>query len=221
MVRRPSWRLAAVVLGGLLVVTVIASLRGNDDADEPEAPPAEAFLEALARSRSATYRSIADFTRTSNSTGAVLNYRLIVAQRPPDRLRIDQSGATGLVDGQRLACTFRDDELSCDEADARVTLEEETADQLAAYRSYVRGDTPLYAVEVERATDAGDCFELSLQREMVAPPLGIVSRYCFDAATGAPTDQRVEAVEAVDVIDVVQLAGEVTDADLDPATALG
>jgi hypothetical protein len=51
--------------------------------------------------------------------------------------------------------------------------------------------------------------------------LTIISRYCFDEATGAPTDTHVEAVEAVDDIHTLQLEAEVTDADLDPATALG
>jgi hypothetical protein len=221
MARRPSWRLAAVVLTALLGLTVVAAIFGDEgrQGDPVDAP--QRFLDAWARSRAATYRSVADFTRTSNTTGAALTYQVTVAQRPPDRFRVDNTGARGLVDGQRLTCTFHDGRLRCQSAAARRTYDEEVADQLASLEGYVTGDQPLYRTDADLDTDAGDCFELSLEHRIVAPPLGIVSRYCFDPATGAPTDTRVEAVEAVDVIHNVQLEAEVTDADLDPDTALG
>jgi hypothetical protein len=218
MARRPSWRLAAIVLVGLLAVTVIAALREDDEPEPVDVP--QQFLDAMARSREVTFRSIAAFTRTSNSTGAELRYQLITAQRPPDRLRIDQNGATGLVDGRRLACTFRDQQLQCDSAQAERTYEQDAARQLETLRGYVTGDQPLYRTVADLGTDVGDCFELRLERRIVAPPLGIVSRYCFDPETGAPTDTRVEAVEAVDVVHTLHLEAEVTDADLDPDTAL-
>jgi hypothetical protein len=213
--------LAAVVLGGLLALTVVAALRDEpDDEPEPAADPVEQFLDAWARSRAATYRTVSDFTRTSKTTDAELRRRIVVAQRPPDRLRIDDSGAAGIVDGRRILCTFRDGELDCNDAEAEVTLEEQAADQLEALRGYVTGPDPLYDVTADLDTDAGDCFELGLAHRIVAPPLGITSRYCFDEETGAPTRTRVEAVEAIDEIEVVQLEAEVTDADLDPTTAL-
>jgi hypothetical protein len=225
MARRPSWRLAAIVLAGLLALTVVAALRdGSSDEDEPEGEPVdqvEAFLDAWARSRAATFRSIAQFTRTSNSTDSTLERRIVGAQRPPDRLRIDDSGAAGIVDGRRIVCTFRDEELHCNDARAQVSLEEQAEDQLASLRGYVTGDDPLYEVTADLGTDVGDCFELALAHRIVAPPLGITSRYCFDPETGAPTDTHVEAVEAVDDVHTLQLEAEVTDADLDPATALG
>ena len=225
MARRPSWRLAAFVLAGLIGLTVVAALQDDrdGDAEQGEAPvdAVQAFLDASARSRSATYRTVSDFTRTSNSVDAVLHRRIVVAQRPPDRLRIDTTGAAGLVDGRRLLCTAQDEELECEDAPAEVTLEEQASEQLAALESYVTGDAPLYDVSAELDTPAGDCFELGLAHRIVAPPLGIRSRYCFDEATGAPTQTRVEAVEAVDEFQVVEIQAEVTDADLDPTTALG
>ena len=226
MARRPSWRLAAVVLAGLLGLTVVAALQDDPDEDADEDPevaadPVEQFLDAWERSRGATYRTVSDFTRTSKTTDAELQRRIVVAQRPPDRLRIDDSGAAGIVDGRRILCTFRDDELNCNDAPADETLEEQSAEQLDSLRGYVTGEDPLYDVTAELDTEAGDCFELGLAHRMVAPPLGIVSRYCFDDETGAPTDTRVEAVEAIDEIRTVLLEAEVTDADLDPTTALG
>jgi hypothetical protein len=75
-------------------------------------------------------------------------------------------------------------------------------------------------VTADLDTDVGDCFELGLAHRMVSPPLGIRSRYCFDEEIGAPTETRIEQVEAVDQFTNVLLEAEVTDADLDPATAL-
>jgi hypothetical protein len=222
MARRPSWRLAAVVLVGLLGVTVVASLRDDDEPprEEAEGPAVDDFLEAWSRSRAATFRTVADFTRTSNSTGAQLRGQVIVAQRPPDRLRIDRTGATGLVDGRRLTCGYRRGELDCDSVRAAVTYDEEVADQLGSLEGYVRGSVPLYEVVAQPDAAEGDCFELRLAQRIVAPPLGVVSRYCFDPETGAPTLTHLEAVEAVDDVRTTQLSDEVDDAHLDPATAM-
>ena len=178
---------------------------------------------AWGRGRAATYRSTSTFTRVSNTTGAELTDRVIVAQRPPDRLTIDRDGATGLVDGRRLACVYRQRRLACEDATAGRTLEDETAQQLETLESYITGDDPLYAVSVlERQPIVGDCFELRLTLEdLLAPPLGTLSRYCFDPETGAPSLTQVERVEADDETRVVELSPEVTDADLDPETALG
>jgi hypothetical protein len=214
--------LAAVVLAGLLGLTVVAALQDDaDDDPEPAADPVEQFLDAWARSRAATYRTVSDFTRTSKTTDAQLQRRIIIAQRPPDRLRTDNSGAAGIVDGRRVLCTFRNDEPSCNDAPAEVTLEEQVADQLATLEGYVTGDVPLYDVTAELDTEAGDCFELGLAHRIVAPPLGIISRYCFDEDTGAPTETRIEAVEAIDEYHTIQIEAEVTDEDLDATTALG
>jgi hypothetical protein len=224
MARRPSWRLAAVVLVALVGLSALAAVV-RDDPDEPgEDPPtgSEAFLDAWARSRAVTFRSVSTFTRVSNSTGAELIDRVVVAQRPPDRLTIDRDGALGLVDGRRVACVFRRQRLACEDAPAGRTLEEETARQLETLAEYTTGDDPLYAVTaLDPDPDLGDCFELRLNLpDLVAPPLGTVSRYCFDPEIGAPTLTVVERVEADDETRIVRLAGEVTDADLDPDTAL-
>ena len=225
MARRPSWRLAAVVLVALVGLSALAALVDDDPEPAAEDPPTgdEAFLEAWARGRAATFRSTSTFTRVSNTTGAELTDRVIVAQRPPDRLTIDRDGASGLVDGRRLACVYRRRRLVCEDAAAGRTLEDETAQQLETLEGYTTGDDPLYAVTaLDPQPLLGDCFELRLTApDLVAPPLGTLSRYCFDPETGAPTLTQVERVEADDETRVVQLSEEVTDADLDPDTALG
>jgi hypothetical protein len=221
MARRPSWRLAAVVLVALIGISAVAALAGHDDPPDKVRPAAERFLEAWARSRTATFRSVSDFTRTSHSTGAVLTDRFIVAQRPPDRLSIDGDGATGLVDGRRLACTYRRQQLACQDAPAGRTYEEDVARQIETLRGYVTGDDPLYEVAAEDRDDQrGDCFVLTLADDLFAPPLGTRARYCFDPEIGGPTLAETERLEADDVTRTVSLEAEVTDAALDPATAL-
>jgi hypothetical protein len=221
MARRPSWRLAAVVLLALVGLSAVAALDGDDPAPTSEAAPAERFLDAWARSRAATFRSVSDFTRTSHSTDAELSDRLVVAQRPPDRLAIDGDGGTGLVRGRRLACTYRDRRLVCDEAPAGRTYEDDVTRQLETLEGYVTGDDPLYTVVAEDLDGpVGECFVLTLARDLFAPPLGTRARYCFDPDIGAPTLTEIERVEADDVTATVSLEPEVTDADLDPDTAL-
>lgn len=205
-----------MVLVALVGASAAAAIVSSDDAPAPAPDPAVRFLEAWERSRTATYRTVADFTRTSNSTDAELTDRLVVAQRPPDRLSIDGDGATGLVDGRRLACTYRDEALACRDAEARRTYDQDVARQLATLESYVLGDDVTYTTTAD-----GDCFELVLAREIIAPPLGTRARYCYDPATGAPTLTRIERVEADDETRTVSISAEVTDADLDPRTALG
>ena len=211
-----------MVLVALIAISAGAALLGGDDDEGQQAEDIpQLFLDAWQRSREATYRSVADFTRHSNTTDAELRHQQITAQRPPDRLFIDDDGATGLIDGQRVACTFRRQRLRCDWAEAQRTLEDETEQQLETLAGYVEGDDPLYVIEADLETEVGACFELTLTRTIVAPPLGNLTRYCFDDATGAPTETHVERDEADDDIVTTQLSGEVTDADLDPATALG
>jgi hypothetical protein len=221
MSRRPTWRLAAVVLVALIAVSAVATLlRDDEEGAEAEDIP-QLFLDAWRRSREATYRIVADFSRQSNTTGAELAHRQITAQRPPDRLFIDRDGANGLIGGERVACTFRNERLRCNRAEARRTLAEETEQQLETLAGYVEGDDPLYVIEADLETEAGACFELTLTKVIVAPPLGNVARYCFDGATGAPTVTHIERDQADDDIVTTQISDVVTDEDLDPATALG
>lgn len=218
MAPRPSWRLAAAVLVVLVGVSAWATLVDDDPpGDDTAEDPAAAFLAAHQRSSAATFRSVSTFRRISAATGTELTDRLVVAQRPPDRLALGRSGGRGLVDGQRILCTVRDDDLRCEEADAERTYEQDAARRQERLTEYVTGPTPLYEVAVGEGE--GVCFTLTLATAIPAPPLGEVARYCFDPATGAPTSTRIERPEATDEYTLVDLEAEVTDADLDPEDA--
>lgn len=212
---RPSWRAVAIAAAALGSAGVAAALAADGTAPEPvdHRPPAEQFLDAWATSRAATFRLEADFVRTSNSTGAELRDHFVVAQRPPDRLTVDGDGATGLVDGRRIACSYAaDGDLRCQEAEAQRTYQDDVDRQVETLSGYVLGDDPLYTV----ATGDQGCFVVELARELPAPPLGDRATYCFDADRGAPSFTRIERAEAVDETTTVAVQDEVTDADLDP-----
>jgi hypothetical protein len=214
---RASVRAAAVLVAVFATAGVVAALAARDDspgeAGDDRSPAPERFLGAWERSREATYRLEADFRRESNSTGAVLTDHFVVAQRPPDRMSIDRDGATGLVDGRRIACTVAAaGDLRCRDAQARRTYDDDVTRQLETLRSYVTGDDVLYDV-----TDGDEgCFVLALARTLPAPPLGERATFCFDPDLGAPTLTRIERVEADDETVTVAVTGEVTDADFDP-----
>ncbi len=219
MGRRASWRAGVVVAAALASAGVAASLATRDGDPEPadEPPPYEQFLDAWARSRAATFRLEADFVRTSNSTDAQLTDHFVVAQRPPDRLSVDGDGATGLVDGTRIACTYVGADLRCQEAQAHRTYDDDVANQLDTLRTYVDGDDPYYDVALGNA----GCFVLSLGREIPAPPLGQRATYCFDAERGAPSYTHIERVEADDETTTVAVSDEVSDDDLDVQVVAG
>ena len=216
-----SWRVLAVVLVALLVAGLAAALVGDDAGPEPvddggDADASEEFLAAWERSRQATFRTVSDFVRTSNSTDAELTDRIVVVQRPPDRLSIDRDGVTGLVDGLRIACTFRtQEELNCQDAQAERTYDEDVARQLERLRAYVTGEVLVY-----ETTREGECFVLELAEPIPAPPLGFRARFCFDADTDAPTLTTIERVEANDETRTLTITTEVDAADLDPERAI-
>ena len=85
MAQRPRWTLAAGVLVALVALSALAAVVDDGDGDGEAPEPAagstapDRFLDAWARSREATFRSVSDFTRVSNSTGAELTDRVLRA----------------------------------------------------------------------------------------------------------------------------------------------
>jgi hypothetical protein len=80
-------------------------------------------------------------------------------------------------------------------------------------RALVDGPNPVYAVD--RADDG--CFALAQLRVEPRAPFGVEARFCFDGATGAPTDTRVHyAGGIIEVLAVTELTSTVRDEDLAP-----
>lgn len=217
-------RAAVLVVAGLAAVGLVAGLVVRDGDGDGERvvgqgpAAAEAFLDAWAASRAATYRLEADFDRTAPS-GVHRGEHLIIVQRPPDRLTVDADSVAGLVAGRRLTCSFDAVHPAvCHDARARRTYQDDVDGQLETLGDYVLGDAVLYEVQARDDDVLGHCYELSLARQLPAPPLGTLATFCFDADVGAPTLTRVERPEAVDVTRTVQLDEVVTDTDLDPTT---
>ena len=221
---RTRWRSTGVLITiglvvgvGLGVVAAWALRSTPEPTVDPvaDSPPetveaAEAFVEAWDRSRRETFLSVSELHRTTDA--GELRLTLVLAQRPPDRVRSSGQSLTGTVGGVRVDCDEVVDEgLQCRLLEeARADYDADVATEVALLRRYVEGTLPLY-----RVSRQGECFDLRLARVMYAPPYGQRARFCFDPATGAPSATRIERIEGTDVVTLVTVSAEVSDADLD------
>jgi hypothetical protein len=204
---------AALLLGAVLSTDSVA----RDGTGADPAGAAERFVEAWARSRAATYRTVGTFERRSDVTGAAITSEDVVAQRPPRRLHRQLGGVDGRDDDRILVCPAPppgDDPEPCRfGAPGGRTYEESAQREVDGVRSVVTGRDPLYAV-----TEPGEgCFALDLRRPDPRAPFGVSAPFCFDDAPGAPVRPEVRyegGIREVVVVDAV--LAEVTDADLEP-----
>jgi hypothetical protein len=198
---------------GLLATVAVARGAGpeHDDAVGPRPPgdAAGAFLEAWARSRTATYAAEGVFTRSFDGEPA-LSADVRIAQRPPDRLEVRPGSATGRSGGRRLACAVEDDgELSCRTGDPVGPYGDAVEREVDLLREQVVGPDRVYEV-----SDDGDCFTLVLVRRDASAQYGSRAQFCFDADTGALASSRVERGPAVDEVRMGEIRTEVRDEDL-------
>ena len=212
-----GWVLVALYAASLVAVTAATddgTLRPGDRSDDRDA--VEDFVAAWERSRQATFVRSGTYERRSEQTGATITSEDVLAQRPPQRLHRQLGGVNGRDDRQAIVCPAEPDGESAEctlGRPAGPTYDEDVASEVAALRTLVEGASPVYAVE--RVDDA--CFALAQLRAEPRAPFGRDARFCFDAATGAPTDSRVRyAGGIVEVVAVTELTGDVQDADLEP-----
>ena len=193
---------AAVVVGALLAL-VVARAGG------PEPPPAvDAFLAAWRRSLTGTY-AMHQVVERRLVSGRTFSSEVTLAQRPPDRIRVDSSGTEGRVGGRRFGCV---PDGGCRFGGDAPAYTKDVDDELRLLRAIVASETPLYATAY---SDAGDgCFLLTLRARVLAPPYGEDATFCFDAATGALRASVVHRAEATDTTTTVDLRADVRPADL-------
>ena len=212
-----GWLIVGLYAAALLAVTITTSDGDLQPGDrERDAAAAEAFIDAWERARDATFLRLGTFERRSEVTNAVISSEDVLAQRPPRRLHRQLGGVDGRDDRRTIVCpaTVDGESPRCDFGEAAgPTYDEDVATEVAALHTLVEPPSPVYAVEA-----AGDgCFELAQLRAEPRAPFGVESRFCFDDATGAPTNSRVlYAGGIVEVLAVTTLTGEVSDADLEP-----
>jgi hypothetical protein len=213
-----GWTLVALFAVALVAVTVTTPdhdvARGAAEADDVVV---EDFVDAWERSLRATFVRSGTFERRSEVTGAVISSEDVLAQRPPRRLHRQLGGVSGRDDRRMIVCPAGpegEEAPPCTIGEpAGNTYEEDVVTTVENLRGYVEGTTPVYGVE--RAGDG--CFALTQLRVEPRAPFGVEARFCFDAATGAPTDTRVAyAGGVVEVVAVTGLTDTVRDQDLDP-----
>lgn len=172
-------------------------------------PSEQSFLDAYRRSLEASYAMEGEFTRTM-SDGRTLQSGLLVAQRPPDRIRRQLGGVSGEIDGFTLNCsTTPEGELSCAQGVPAPSYREDVEQRVATLASYFDPNSPpLYQVW----RNGPGCFRLDLLRAVPDPVYGDFTIMCFDDAIGAMTrfelhrgDGSIDLVEAVTVRPVSDL----------------
>ena len=198
---------ALLALAGAIVAAVVmgspATIRG------PRA--ARAFLAAWEDSRQGTYAVEYRFTRVL-ADGRRFEGVTTLAQRPPDRLFVGLGTVDGTVDGKRVDCTTAPSgELRCFSGAPAGDYDDEVAAEIERLRPYVEGDNPLYRA----SWDGEACFALVLALDLPTAPYGTSARFCFDAATGAPTVTEVRKPEGTDTSEADHVRTEVTDADFE------
>lgn len=214
MARRPILIVvlaAAVALLAAGVAVVAWSLVADDDEPREMAAGARAFLDAYEQSRLGTYVVVTEFRR-SRDGAALTGGRRHIAQRPPDRLEITETGLRARRGRRQIGClTGPDGEMDCRERESTRSYAEVVSGEVARLRDQVLGPGRIYNV-----TDLGDgCFRLRLVRPIPAPPYGELAQLCFDHATGALAESVVEREgDVVDRTVAVELRAEVTEDDL-------
>ena len=212
------------VVVGLYAAAIGVALATTSDGNVPPADrrgdgdAAAAFVDAWERSRQATFLRTGTFERRSDVTDAAITSEDLLVQRPPQRLHRQLGGVDGRDDRRVIVCAAQPGDDSqpakCVFGDpAGATYQEDADAEVAALRTLVQGASPVYSV----TQDGDGCFALEQLRSEPRAPFGIDATFCFDDATGAPTDSRVHySGGIVEVVAVTDLTGTVDDADLEP-----
>jgi hypothetical protein len=212
-----------LVVGCYAAALVVAAVTTDDAALHPgdrvdDGVVAEGFIDAWERSRTATFVRTGTFERRSDVTGSAISSEDVLVQRPPQRLHRQLGGVEGRDDRRLLVCPSAPTASTpkgCTLGEpSGPSYAEDVDNEVAALRTLLTGEAPLYAVGP--GSEAG-CYDLVQRRVEPRAPFGREARFCFDEATGAPMNSRV-AYEGgiVEVVVVTDLRAEVTDEDLEP-----
>lgn len=148
---------------------------------------------------------------------AGLTNAVAIVQRPPDRLERQGKAVTGVLGGRRVSCVVDPTgSVRCHDGGASPPYAASTTQQIADLTSEVGGPAPVYLV----TRDGTACFRLRLAYVIAAPPYGRSARFCFDAATGAPTLQESELNGVTDQRQFTAVRPSVDEVDLRLPAAL-
>ena len=215
-----GWLVVACYAALILVATVT-----TEDADLPpgaradDGTAAEAFIASWERAGNATFVRTGTFERRSEVTGSSISSEDVLAQRPPQRLHRQLGGVSGRDDQRLLLCP------SAPDGDPRRTSAPSASRPARPTKRTWRARWPPWArcsrapprCTAWRRPPRAAASTSSSSASSRARRLGTEATFCFDPATGAPTNSRV-AYEGgiVEVVAVTGLRGEVSDEDLEP-----
>jgi hypothetical protein len=160
----------------------------------------DAFLVAWRRYREATYTAQLVFLRVA-SDGRELRSTSTYTQQPPRRVLRSADAVELDAGAASVTCSTVNGSLVCAPApqkDYAALIDEE----LDVWRTALDGETPWYRI----ANPVDGCFELALAQTLQDPPYGTISRFCFDATTGALAKRQVVRTGATDTEEAVDIS---------------
>ncbi len=212
-------RLGVLAVVGFAVLVAVGVVTGDRSTDDPPAPdPVDALVDAYQRSRTATYRAAGTFERVGDD-GARLEVPVELVQRRPDRLRRQFGEVSGHRGDRALLCppasVGRVSE--CSLGPPIQTFDELVVAEVAEFRSLVTGSDPLYEVRRPVGLDRrGTCWVLTRTRNDPRGGYGESAELCFDLASGALADTRIDHGTVDEHTSLTDITTEVTDAMLEP-----
>jgi len=171
------------------------------------------LVDAWRRYRTGTFVIDSDWTRTRAGTDEALRSGVLLAQRPPDRILRQFGAIRGSLNGEEIRCStdpvgiYRCYQSNRPAADYGAEVDAE----LAAWRSYVAGPDPLYAI----TGDGAGCFDLELLRAAADPPYGRSAQLCFDSESGALRLLRRDLGDIIEEQSASSIRTQVSAADFD------
>lgn len=196
---------AAVGIAACVALVATGVLSADEVVTGDEA--ADQLLGDWQRSRESSYVMEGTWAREKDGVG-VMSSAVFEAQRPPDRLRRESGGVTGVLDGQTINCiTDATGQFGCGRSGHAADYAEQTTQELDNLESYLAGDPALYDV----ASD-GTCYLLQLRVAIPEPPYGRQARMCFDDDFGALRYLQVRTAGVTDTFQATSIRA-VSDAD--------
>lgn len=172
----------------------------------------DAFLAAWRRYREATYTAQLVFLRVA-SDGRELRSTSTYTQEPPRRILRSEDAVELDAGAASVTCSTVNGAMVCAPApqkDHAALIDEE----VEVWRTALDGDRPWYRI----ASPVEGCFELALAKAVTDPPYGTISRFCFDATTGALAKRQIVHAGATDTEEAVDISTVIPAAAFTPPT---
>lgn len=207
MFRRPGDGFWAGIVVGVLIVAAMMHWDVKV-ADNSQATKAQSTVVPVAVTRAATRDFISAWTRMVNGAwlvesnhtrtlknGQTATFTVRDIQSPPDYLDVSATETNGSVGGRLYVCASdnQGSVTGCRDNGPAVPFEALAQRKLSAVQNAVLGADATYDV----ADVGAGCYRVFVKAGKTTNVWGNSTKFCFDAATGAPVLTRIETDEGL------------------------